>query len=113
MAITHAIMKDYEFLAGMYADTYYPRNLVDQGRDILMRLCEQIEAQAPADEDALYDLTQAAAEEFNALQEAFNEAGSDLETVARECIAEDFGAIMDAYGFEDADLEEAIASRDW
>ena len=62
---------------------------------------------------ALYVLTQQATEEFNDLQDAFDEAGSEIETVARDSIGESFYLIARAYGFEDADPEELIATRDW
>ncbi|MBB1246950.1 hypothetical protein GL263_25885, partial [Streptomyces durbertensis] len=61
----------------------------------------------------VYALTHAATEEFNELDEALGEAGSGIETVAREEIAEDFAFIASAYGFGNADVEELIAPRDW
>ncbi|MBB5779065.1 DUF5713 family protein [Nonomuraea jabiensis] len=103
----------HPFLKGMYDDAYYPRRLVDKGREILLRLCERIEADRPADLAALYVLTQAATDEFNELAVEFLAAGSQMETVAREVIAEDFWFVATAYGFADADMEELIATRDW
>ncbi|MBR8741488.1 DUF5713 family protein [Nocardiopsis sp. MG754419] len=100
-------------LAGMYRDDYYPDHLVDQGRAILLRLCERIETVGPADPDALYVLTHAATEEFNALEEAFVAAGSEIETVARDEIGTAFWSVATAYGFDDADIEELIAPREW
>jgi hypothetical protein len=41
------------------------------------------------------------------------ENGSEIETMARDCIAVDFKHIALAYGFEDADIEELVAPRDW
>ncbi|GAB2852694.1 hypothetical protein GCM10027074_19450 [Streptomyces deserti] len=87
--------------------------MVDRGRDILLRLCERIEADGPADLAALYVLTQSATEEFNDLEAEFEAAGSEIETVAREEIAEDFWFVAQAYGFADADVEELIATREW
>ena len=74
--------------------------------------CDSIELEKPRDLQALYALTHAATDEFNALAEAFYEHDSEIETAARECIAEDFGFIASTYGF-DADIEEMIATRDW
>lgn len=104
---------EYGFLAGMYRDGYYPDAVVDRGRAVLLRLCARIEAVRPADLAALYVLTHAATEEFNALQAEFEAAGSEIETVAREVIAEDFWFVASAYGFASADVEELIATRDW
>lgn len=103
----------HAFLRPMYADSYFPDHVVDQGRAILERLCERIEAERPSDLEALYALTQAATEEFNGLEAAFEAAGSEIETVAREAIAADFAFVASAYGFADANVEELIATRDW
>ena len=113
MPVSNERVTAHPFLKGLYGDDYYPDHVLDRGKEILLRLCERIETERPADLEALYALTQAATEEFNDLQAAFEEAGSDIETVAREEIAEDFWFVADAYGFQDADVEELIATRDW
>ncbi|WP_131737448.1 DUF5713 family protein [Actinomadura roseirufa] len=113
MPITNERVAGREFLRLLYADEYYPDHVVDKGKAILLRLCERIEGERPADLTSLYTLTEAATEEFNALNEDFDAAGSEIETVAREEIAEDFWFIASAYGFEDADIEKLIAVRDW
>jgi hypothetical protein len=113
MPITNQRAAQHPFLRHLYADSYFPDHVVDQGRTILVRLCERIEAEHPSDLAALYLLTQAATEEFNLLQDEFEAAGSEIETVAREWIAEDFWFVASAYGFTDADAEELIATRDW
>ncbi|WP_223885084.1 DUF5713 family protein [Nocardia colli] len=66
-----------------------------------------------ADLTALDEHTQRATEEFNALEEEFDAAGSEIETVAREVICEEFCFVADAYGFADADREELTATREW
>ncbi|GGT01670.1 hypothetical protein GCM10010156_69510 [Planobispora rosea] len=104
---------DHAFLKGMYQDDYYPDHVVDRGKEILLRLCERIEAERPSSLAELYVLTNAATEEFNELEAEFGAAGSEIETVAREVIAEDFWFVASAYGFTDADVEELIATRDW
>ncbi len=113
MPITNEQAAGHAFLRPLYTDPYYPDHVVDRGRAILLRLCERIEAEQPADLAALYVLTQAATEEFNLLEAAFDAAGSEIETVAREAIGEDFWFVASAYGFADADGEELIATRDW
>ncbi|MQS16921.1 hypothetical protein F7Q99_33220 [Streptomyces kaniharaensis] len=113
MPITDERVAQRRFLRALYADDYYPDAVVDQGRDILLRLCERIEAERPSDLAALYALTAVATEEFNVLQEAFEAADSEIETVAREEIAEDFAFIAEAYDFPGADVEGLIAARDW
>ncbi|MFI6252973.1 DUF5713 family protein [Streptomyces sp. NPDC051016] len=113
MPIGNSRITGHAFLAGLYEDGYFPDRVVDRGRDILLRLCERIEADRPADLPALYVLTHAATEEFNALEAEFEAAGSEIETVAREEIGGDFWVVAQAYGFTDADIEELIAPREW
>ena len=96
----------------MYEDDYFPDFLVDQGKDILIRLCISIEKKRPKDLRELYRLTHAATEEFNDLAEAFYENESEIETAARDIIGTDFENIALNYGFN-ADVEELIAPRDW
>ncbi|GAA3134004.1 DUF5713 family protein [Planomonospora alba] len=113
MAPTNQQITDHAFLRGMYDDGYFPDHVVDRGRAILLRLCERIEAEQPGDLAALYALTQAATEEFNALEAEFEAVGSGIETVAREVIAEDFWFVASAYGFAEANVEELVATREW
>lgn len=112
-AIRNQRMAAYAFLQGLYEDDYFPDRVVDKGKAILVRLCERIEAERPADLASLYALTEVATEEFNALEAEFEEAGSEIETAAREEIGENFWSIATAYGFTEADPEELIAAREW
>lgn len=111
MPITNPAMADYEFLAVLYEDEYFPDHVLDKGKAILIRLCEHLETDRPADLAGLYELTRAATEEFNALETEFEQAGSEIETVAREEICGDIGNIAAAYGFAEADHEELTAVR--
>ncbi|MFI6334683.1 DUF5713 family protein [Streptomyces sp. NPDC050535] len=113
MSITNQRVREYAFLRALYGDDYYPDQVLDKGRAILLALCERIETERPADLVALYVLTEAATEGFNALEAEFDAAGSEIETVAREEIAEDFSFVASAYGFADADAEELVAAREW
>ncbi|MGF1465650.1 MAG: DUF5713 family protein [Sandaracinaceae bacterium] len=106
-------LRAHRFLGSMVDDPYFPNALVARCRAVLVDLCGDIEAQRPAAEADLFALTHAAVERLNALEPAFEEQGSELETGAREAFATDFRAILDAYGFVDVELERAIANRDW
>ncbi len=112
MNITNQRITQYSFLKEMYEDPYFPDNLVDKGKGILLNLCATIEAEKPETLTALYTLTHKATDSFNKLEEEFHKQDSEIETAARECIAMDFEYIATAYGF-DADTEELIATRDW
>ncbi|MFF1512144.1 DUF5713 family protein [Streptomyces sp. NPDC058326] len=113
MPITNQQVAGHAFLRQMYDDSYFPDRVVDQGKAILLRLCERVEAEQPLDLESLYALTQAATEEFNLLDREFVAAGSGIETVARERICDEFCFVASAYGFTDADAEELTSGRDW
>ena len=49
---------------------------------------------------------------INGLQEEFDGNGSEIETVARDCIGSDVGYILDWFNIP-IDVEEAIRERDW
>lgn len=102
----------YQFLAEMYEDKYFPNFLVDKGRDILLKLCLEIESQQPESDEDVYRLTHKATESFNQLAMEFYENDSEIETAARDAIGTDFDFILTTYGFN-LDVEEAIAPRDW
>lgn len=112
MPIQNEHLADYPFLDEMFEDDYFPNAQVEKGKAILVRLCEEIEHNRPADITALYVLAHAATEEFNVLAAEFEEHDSEIETAARDCIASDFAEIAEAYGFK-ADLEALVAPRDW
>ena len=56
MSIQNPIILSHSFLADMYQDSYFPKHLVDQLKQTLLDLCQQIEAQKPQNLDALYIL---------------------------------------------------------
>lgn len=103
----------HEFLVDMYSDDYFPNVLVDKVKQVLLNLCEKIESKQPENLEKIYILTHEAIEKINDLQKEFDEADSEIETVARESIAENFDFIAQIYGFIDADVEELISGRDW
>ncbi len=113
MSLTNEQVANHPFLQDMFDDGYFPNPLVEEGKQILLKLCADIEAAKPADLEALYALTHDATEAFNELDGKFQEAGSEIETAARDCIGTEFAFIAKAYGFQDADIEELIAPRDW
>ncbi|MGB0861358.1 MAG: DUF5713 family protein [Saprospiraceae bacterium] len=106
-------IKTYQILAEMYSDDFFPNFLVDKCKSILLELCSKIEKETPKNLVELYELTHAATDRFNDMENEFYENNSEIETGARECIAVDFEYIAHAYGFDDADIEELIATREW
>ena len=112
MPITNDKLKKYPFLKEMFEDDFYPNFLVEKARQILIHLCEDIEAEHPANDAGLFELTHAAVEEFNDLEPDFQENDSEFEAGAREAIEADFAFIVKAYGF-DVDLEDVLEPRNW
>jgi len=112
MQLTNEKAKAYPFLKDMYEDGYFPNFLVDKGKNILINFCLKIEKEQPKTLEALYKLSHQSTNEFNELEEEFEENDSEIETVARDCIAVDFENLAKIYGF-DADIEDLTATRDW
>ena len=110
--LTHQEIDQLHLLEEMYGDGYFPNHLVDRIKAILIEACRRIESDCPKNEQELYVITHAATEKINDLQGDFENAESEIETVARDSIAVSFGKVAKAYGFE-ADLEELVAPRDW
>ena len=105
--------RNQPFLQEMFRDDYFPNVVVEKGKDILVELCFQIEEKKPKNLPELYQLTHAATDKFNDLEQDFEENGSEIETGAREAIGMDFYFIAMAYGYENADPEMLIVTRDW
>ena len=111
--IKNPAILSHDFLRDMYDDDYFPDFLVDKIKAILLGVCEGIEKKKPASHDALFEITHAAVEEINDLDDEFEENDSELETAAREAMGADFDFIVRTYGFNDVDIEDVIAPRDW
>jgi hypothetical protein len=105
--------RNYNFLSGMYRDSYFRDFLVDKCQVVLVDLCHRIEHDQPRNLKQLYRLTHDATRRINAIQPEFDANECELETVARDVIGMDFAFIAQAYRFENADVEELIAPRDW
>ncbi len=106
-----AFDRNYRLLDEMYRDEYYPDFLVDKVRDELQKLIDLLEAGETGIEVIQKKLDEVVCA-INDLQEEFDENGSELETVARDCIGEAVGCILEWFGIP-IDVEEAIRERDW
>ncbi len=102
---------DYPLLDEMYRDPYYPDFLVDKIRDKLQKVIVLLESGA-TDVETVQDALDEAVRGINGLQEEFDENGSEIETVARDCIGETAAYILRWFGIP-IDEEEAIRERDW
>lgn len=102
---------DYKLLDEMYRDEYYPDFLVDKIRDKLQTVIALLES-GTTNVETVQDALDEAVRGINDLQEEFDENGSEIETVARDCIGETVSYILRWFGIS-IDEEEAIRERDW
>lgn len=110
--LNNQTMRERAMLPDMYVDDFFPDQVVDACKAVLVEMCHRIESEHPQNVAALYVITHRATERLNDLQEVFEEHGSEIETGARESLGMEFDFIAKAYGF-DADVEELIAPREW
>ena len=104
-------MSTIKYVEDMYRDDYYPTVLVDCVKNLL----EQVEAvlkTGETDEQLIQQAFDQAVMGINDLAEAFDEQGSEIETVARESIAETVFQMIDEYNIQ-TDIEELLRERDW
>jgi chromosome segregation ATPase len=99
------------YLPDMTRDAYYPPHVVAKVREQLERLVEWLE-QAPRSNAEIQMRCDVMTENINELEGEFDEAGSEIETVAREDIAATVSAIFEVYGVT-VSTEDAIGARNW
>lgn len=102
---------EYELLADMYDDDYYPNNLVDKIKALMEKLIACLktgEREIEKVQEKLDDMTLG----INDLEEEFDENDSEIETVARDIIGMTVDYILTWFEI-DIDVETAIGKRDW
>lgn len=95
----------------MYKDDYFPNYLVDKIKAEIEKVEEFLKAgnkDIKKIQVELDKMTQA----INDIDEELNEAGSEIETMAREDIADSVYLLLKEYQI-DIDIETAIRNRDW
>ena len=81
---------NYRLLDEMYRDEYYPDFLVDKVNAELRKVIGLLE-DGETDTEVIQEKLDEATGAINGLQEEFDENGSEIETVARDCIGEAVG----------------------
>lgn len=102
---------NYKLLDEMYRDEYYPNFLVDKVNSELQKVIDLLET-GETDTEIIQEKLDEAVCAINDLQEEFDENGSEIETVARDCIGVTVGYILEWFDIS-IDIEEAIRERDW
>lgn len=103
--------EDYQLIAEMYRDGYFPDFLVDKVRALIQNVIDFLET----GERDLYKIQKKFDEmtlAINDLEEEFEDNDSELETVARDSIAVTVMYILKWFNI-DIDVEDAIGARDW
>ena len=103
--------ENYQLLADMYQDGYFPDFLVDRVRELLQNVIAYLET-GEQDLEKIQKQFDEMTLAMNDLQEEFEENDSELETGARESIGETVEYILKWFQI-DLDVEDAIRERDW
>ena len=103
--------ENYELLAAMYRDGYFPDFMVDKVKKLVQDVIVFLET-GERDLEKIQKKFDEMTLAINDLQEEFEENDSELETVARESIAETVAYILKWFDI-DIYIEDAIGERDW
>lgn len=105
------VAASHGYLPDMYRSSFYPDPLVDKVRDQLASIVAYLD-EGKHSSHALQTRCDAMTDAINELGDAFFDAGSELETVAREDIAATLRKIFATYGVT-MDIEHALRKREW
>ena len=103
--------ENYKLLEEMYQDEYYPDFLVDKIKEEIQKVIDFLET-GETDFDAIQDKLDEMTYSINDMEDEFDENGSEIETMARDCIGETVEYILDWFDIP-IDIEDAIRERDW
>ena len=107
----NAFDPDYKLLNEMYQDDYYPAFLVDKVKAQLQKVIDLLES-GETDIGVVQETLDEAVCGINDLQQEFDENGSEIETVARDCIGVTVAYILEWFDIP-IDMDEAIREREW
>ena len=102
---------DFPYVPEMYDDGYFPNPLVDKVRDAIQEAVAFIE-EGHHTTDEIQAAFDRMTEKIDGLQSEFEEAGSELETVARDSIGLTVKKLLEYFKIG-IDVEHAIGLRDW
>lgn len=103
--------ENYQLLADMYEDGYFPDFLVDKVKELLQNVITYLET-GEQDLDKIQKKFDEMTLAINDLQEEFEENDSEIETAARDSIGQTVEYILRWFQI-DLDVEDAIQERDW
>lgn len=103
--------ENYQLLADMYQDGYFPDFLVDKVKELVQNVISYLET-GEQDLEKIQNQFDEMTLAINDLQEEFEENDSEIETAARDSIGETVEYILKWFQI-DLDVEDAIQERDW
>jgi len=103
--------ENYELLAGMYRDPYFPEFLVDKVKEQIQNVIDCLET-GQRDPKLIQDKFDEMTLAINDLQGEFEDNDSELETAARDSIGETVEYILKWFDIA-IDVEDAIGEREW
>ena len=103
--------ENYQLLADMYQDGYFPNFLVDKVKELVQSVISYLET-GEQDLEKIQKHFDEMTLAINDLQEEFEENDSEIETAARDSIGETVEYILKWFQI-DLDVEDAIQERDW
>ncbi len=102
----------YVLLQAMYEDGYYPYYLVDKIKWQFIHLIEFLEEVDLKDKAAIQNRLDEFTMFINNLQQEFWDQGSEIETVARECIISNLEYILQWFKVK-IPIDVALQEREW
>jgi len=109
--IMNKLPENFEYLADMYNDQYFPNFLVDKVKNEIVNVVKFIE-EGNHTTDEIQSQLDIMTLNINDLEEEFNDNDSEIETVARDSIGVTVEKILHFFSV-DIDIEEAIREREW
>ena len=103
--------ENYQLLADMYQDGYFPDFLVDKVKELVQNVISYLET-GEKDLEKIQSQFDEMTLAINDLQEEFEENDSEIETAARDSIGETVEYILKWFQI-DLDVEDVIQERDW
>ena len=103
--------ENYQLLAEMYRDGYFPDFLVDKVKALIQNVIDFLET-GERNLDKIQKMFDEMTLAINDLEEEFEDNDSELETVARDSIAMSVMYIIKLFDIN-IDVEDAIGARDW
>lgn len=95
----------------MYADPYFPRAQTDQLKAVFQKLVRFLDSK-PRSVAEVQVACDTLTQDINALEDAFDAAGSQIETAARDAIGGTLEAIFSVFDIK-LDVESALRLRQW